>query len=75
MAQEPENLILIYLRRIEEKLDRTTQDVGEIKERLTLHDDQFSLLHRDNALLHARVDRIEQRLDRIERRLDLVPAD
>ena len=35
MADEPENLTLKFLRRIDEKLDRVAEDVHMIKVRLT----------------------------------------
>jgi tetrahydromethanopterin S-methyltransferase subunit G len=64
MADEPENLVLHYLRRLDEKVDRLIADVRELKgtqtgmlEFLAAHD--------------GRLTRIEDRLDRIERRLDL----
>jgi predicted nucleic acid-binding Zn-ribbon protein len=67
MASEPENLTLIYLRRIDEKIDRLIDDVRDIKVRLTS-------LEENQAGLQRRMDRFEARLDRIERRLDLVDS-
>jgi len=61
---EPDNVALVYLRRIDEKVDRVIEDVRDIKFRVTnLEEGQAGIL---------RLDRVNARLDRIERRLDLV---
>ena len=78
MADEPENLILVYLRRIDAKLDRVIDDVQDLKHRVTSLElstarlsSDIGGLRADYAGLQVRVDRIETRLERIERRLDL----
>ena len=64
MMPEPDNVALVYLRRIDEKVDRVIEDVRDIKFRVTnLKEGQAGIL---------RLDRVDARLDRIERRLDLV---
>jgi hypothetical protein len=64
MMPEPNNVALVYLRRIDEKVDRVVEDVRDIKFRVTnLEEGQAGIL---------RLDRVDARLDRIERRLDLV---
>ena len=65
MAEEPDNLVVRYLRRIEEKMDRLVDDMHDIKVRLTAVEEGLVGVQR-------RVDRMESRLDRVERRLDLV---
>jgi hypothetical protein len=65
MADEPDNIVLIYLRRIDEKLDRVVDDVRDLKVRVTG-------LEEGLAGVNRRLDRADARLDRIERRLDLV---
>ncbi|MFM8700606.1 MAG: hypothetical protein ACKOC1_04305 [Hyphomicrobiales bacterium] len=67
MADEPENLTLKFLRRIDEKLDRVAENVHMIKVRLTSVGESLVGIIR-------RVDRIEDRMDRIERPLDLAGA-
>ena len=57
MSEGPDNLVLQYLRRIDQKMDRLIEDVG----------DQMSI-----GGVQRRIDRVEQRLDRIERRLDII---
>ena len=67
MSEEPDNLVLRYLRRIDEKLDRRQEDVRELKNRTGILEQQY-------ASISNRVDRIEQRLERIERRLGQLPT-
>jgi hypothetical protein len=64
MMPEPDNVALVYLRRIDEKVDRVIENVRDIKFRVTnLEEGQAGIL---------RLDRVEARLDRVDRRLDLV---
>jgi hypothetical protein len=65
MMPEPDNLVLVYPRRIDEKVDRVIDDVRDLKVRITN-------LEEGQAGVHRRLDRVEAWLDRIERRLDLV---
>jgi predicted nucleic acid-binding Zn-ribbon protein len=65
MADEPDNLVLTYLRRIDAKVDRLTDDVRDLKIRMTAVEEAVVGVQR-------RMDRFEARLDRVERRLDLV---
>ncbi|MDP3258877.1 hypothetical protein [Bosea sp. (in: a-proteobacteria)] len=64
MSEEPDNIVLVMLRRIEAKLDRVGEDVHNLKVRMTSVEEGMAAMNR-------RVDRIEERLDRIEHRLDL----
>lgn len=64
MSEEPENLTLVYLRRIDEKIDRLADDVRELKTRMGLIEAQY-------ASLSSRIDRMDDRVQRIERRLDI----
>ena len=72
MADEPENLVLQILRRvesrvnrIEEKLDRVGEDVRDLSIRL-------AHVEENQVGVHRRLDRLDQRVERIEKRLDLV---
>jgi predicted nuclease with TOPRIM domain len=67
LRDEPENLVLRALRRIETTMDAVRDDIREIKTRL-------GFLAQQSASLSSRMDRLESRLDRIEKRLDLVEA-
>ncbi len=72
MSDEPENLMLVFLRRIDQKLDRIGDDVQDLKLRMTSVEERLAGVEMGLAGVHRRVDRVEARLDRIERRLDLV---
>ena len=75
VTDQPDSLVLATLHRIDGKLDRLTDEVVDLKRRMTSLESSVALLHGDFAGQSARIDRIEIRLDRIERRLDLVPGD
>ena len=64
---EPDSLVLVYLRRIDEKVDRLMDDVRDLKVRITGVEENLAGVNR-------RLDRLEVRVDRIERRLDLADA-
>lgn len=74
MSDQPENLILVYLRRLDEKLDRVFERLDDLTHRVTSPELKVSLLHNDFARQSDRMDRIEVRLERIERRFDIVGA-
>jgi chromosome condensin MukBEF ATPase and DNA-binding subunit MukB len=65
MVEDPDNLVLVYRRRIDQKIDRLSEDVSDLKIRLTNVEEGMAGINR-------RLDRAESRLDRIERRIDLV---
>ncbi|MCC7265724.1 MAG: hypothetical protein IT546_00115 [Caulobacteraceae bacterium] len=67
MAEEPDNLVLQMLRRIDTKLDRVTDDLQDLKVRMTHVEEGLAGVNR-------RLDRLEARTDRIEKRLDLVDS-
>jgi predicted nuclease with TOPRIM domain len=76
---EPENIVLVYLRRIDEKLDALTIDVRELKDRVTSLELGQAALRRDiaqlaetDARLQAGMDRLREDVGRIRRRLDIV---
>ena len=76
MSDGPDNLLLVYLRRLDDKSDRMAADMQELKTRMTSVEQQVANLAATQAshyaILSSRLDRVEARLDRIERRLDLV---
>ena len=65
MAEEPDNIVLQLLRRMDTKLDRVLEDVSDLKVRMTHVEEGLAGVNR-------RLDRLEARVDRIEQRLDLV---
>ena len=64
MTDQPENLTLMYLRRLDEKMDRVIDRLQELTGRVGILEAQY-------ASVSARIDRMENPLDRIERRLEL----
>jgi hypothetical protein len=69
MVGEPENLILVALRGMDEKFDRMGGDLRDLKVRMTSVERQLVDLRGDMVGLTERMDRMD---DRLERRLDLV---
>jgi archaellum component FlaC len=67
MAEAPDNIVLVYLRRIDERVERLVDDMQDIKMRLTAAGKAIAGLNR-------RIGRIDLRLERIERRLELTPT-
>jgi archaellum component FlaC len=67
MADEPENLVLQYLRRIDQRVERLAHDMQDMKLRMTNIEEGLAGVNR-------RLDRLEQRVERTERRFDLVEA-
>ncbi len=74
MADEPDNVVLMLLRRIDAKLDRVIEDVQDLKIRMTNVEERLAAVEMSIAGVQRRIDRVETRLDRIEKRLDLVDA-
>ena len=74
MSDQPDSLILVYLRRIDERLERMEGDMQDLKHRVTaLEEGQSRLLSLYSGLQH-RMDHFDERLARMERRLDLTEA-
>jgi chromosome segregation ATPase len=64
MADEPDNLVLEILRRVDRKVDQAVEDLRDLKTRMTAVESGLAGVQR-------RIDRVEERLERIERRLEL----
>lgn len=67
MAESPDNLVLTYLRRIDEKVDRLAEDMRKVKSRLGILESLY-------ANLSNRLDRLDERVGRLENRLGLTEA-
>jgi phage shock protein A len=78
MSDQPEGLTLVFLRRLDTKMDGLREDMADIRHRFTTLEIQVanltSLEGSHYASLSTRLDRTETRLERIETRLDLVSA-
>ena len=51
MADDPDNLVLVYLRRIDAKVDAIAQDIRELKERVSSVEVAVASVRRDIAVL------------------------
>jgi archaellum component FlaC len=67
MANEPENVVLVLLRRIDERTERMADDLQDLKVRVTSVEEGLAGVNR-------RLDRLESRMERVERRLELTDA-
>ena len=65
MAVKPDNILLQYTRRFDEKLHRVVDEMLDFKIRLTAVEEGLAGVNR-------RLDRLEFRVERLERRLDIV---
>ena len=64
---ETDSVVLEHLRHIRGAVDRLSDDMREVKNRLGILENQY-------ASLSSRLDRLDGRVERIERRLDLAEA-
>lgn len=78
MTAELESLVLEHLRHIRGRVDRISDDVSELKHRMTGLEAAMGLVKREvafgdetDARQQAALDRLSDRIERIERRLDL----
>ncbi len=78
MSEQTENLILEHLRALRGGQGRITDEIKEVKHRLTSLESGIAGLRRDGAgtqddvyRQQASMDRLKERLDVIERRLEL----
>ena len=67
MAEEPDNLMLLLLRRVDKNVERLMEDMKDVKIRMTHVEEGLAGVNR-------RLDRLEVRVDRIEQRLELVDS-
>ena len=78
MSDQPESLILVYLRRLDANVDWLREAIADLKQRMTALEIQVSqhiaTVASHYASVAIRLDRIEQSLDRLERHPDIVPA-
>jgi archaellum component FlaC len=72
MADEPEDLVLQLLRRVDARLGAVETRLDRMSE--DFHDVSIRLAHVEENLagVHRRLDRMDARIERIEKRLELV---
>lgn len=78
MTDQTENLMLVYLRRLDAKIDQVIETQGDHGRRLTSLEAAVGHLAATEASHYAntmvRIDGLSSRLDRMERRLELSEA-
>jgi len=78
VSDQPENILLVFLRRLDAKMDGLAQDIADLKHRMTAVEIQLGSMASTEQSHYAsvalRLDRQDARLERIERRLDLTDA-
>jgi hypothetical protein len=74
MTDQPENLVLAFLRDMHAGLERMEGKLDELVRRVGSVETNLAHVHVELAAHSARMDRIDGRLDRIEKRLGLVGA-
>ncbi|NVO16460.1 MAG: hypothetical protein HXX10_20725 [Rhodoplanes sp.] len=67
MTDAPDSVVLVLLRRIDERTERMAQDLYDLKVPMTGVEEGLAGVNR-------RIDRLESRVERIERRLELSDA-
>jgi hypothetical protein len=72
MAEEPDNLVLVMLRRLDAKVDALGEDMRDLKARMTAVEDMFAFLVKAITNMQHAIDRHGDRLERIEKRLGLI---
>ena len=71
MTEEPDNLVLRYLRKLDEKSDRLDEHLGEMAAELRSIKTHMSAFLQAELAQDGSIASILTRLDKIERRLDL----
>lgn len=74
MSNEPDSIVLRYLRDIDKKLSRSVDDLADVKARLSSMESYLAAMHGDIAVQSRRSDTLAERLDRLEKRLDITDA-
>ena len=72
MADEPENMAVAWMRRLDAKFDHMTEEMRELKIRMTAAETAIVAVATSTAGLQRSMDRLNDRVERIERRLDLI---
>ena len=71
MADEPDNITLRYLRRLDEKMDRLAERVDDLSSEVRSMRTHMVAYAEDHARHDGGIASLRTRLDRVERRLDL----
>ncbi len=74
MADEPENMPMTIMQRIESGMASLEKKLGQMGDDLRDVKVRLSSLDENMAGVQRRLDRLDDRLDRVERRLGLIEA-
>lgn len=74
MTESVADLTLVFMHRLDQRLDRLESDIGDIKLRSTATEEHLASIMMSVAGLNSRMDKIDGRLARVERRLELTDA-
>jgi len=74
MSEDVAKLTLVFMRRLDKRLDRMESDIGHIKFRVTATAKQLALMMMSIAGVYSRMGKFDARLARAGRRLDLTDA-
>ena len=74
MNDEPINQVLGRLHRMDDKLDRLLDRVGELTTRMSSLEALVAHIHGDMAAQSVRLDQLSNRIEKVERRRELRDA-
>ena len=74
MTDEVGNLVLEQLRLIRAKIETSSDDIADLKIRMSSTERHLGEIQMQLGALNARMDRFDERLSRVEKRLSLVDA-
>lgn len=74
MTDDPDNIVLRYLRRLDERMDRMESSMKDVAAELRIIKGHMAGFMQSELLQDASIAEVSDRLDRIETRLDLSEA-
>ncbi len=75
MAEEPDNIMLRYLRRLDEKTDRMADAIADMAVDIRSMKTHMAGFMQNEVVHDSAIASIRDRLSRLERRLDLTEGD
>lgn len=66
MTDQPDNIVLVYLRRLDEKCDRMAAEIRDSSDRLGRIEVRFGAINRGLDRILARFTKVETNLDLVE---------
>jgi len=73
MADEPRDIVLEYLRRIDRRMESVAEDVKSLGTRMLSVEKHLAAFHTAGSDQMGEIARLKVRVDRIEQRLELAP--